>query len=175
MNTTLSALFIVGVLITSYGAEPEPKLSAAPAEDRVGFPKDYRATFQVLRVVDKPDEGKVVTVYGNKQASSVTTTNQLPYPYNSVLVMETAKAQRDPEGHARPGPVLGLHVMRRGKGFGETYGKDRAGEWEFVQYDPDGSFITPPPKSGSCAQCHAKAGPGRDFVYRARFTWEEKK
>jgi len=64
--------------------------------------------------------------------------------------------------------VTGLHVMRREKGFGEAYGKNRAGEWEYVEYRPDGSYQTPPQKSGSCAECHVKAGQQRDFVYRGR-------
>jgi hypothetical protein len=57
--------------------------------------------------------------------------------------------------------------MRREIGFGEAYGSNRSGEWEFVEYKPDGSYITPPAKSAACAECHIKAGPRRDFVYKA--------
>ena len=149
----------------------------APALDRVGFPEGYSKGFEVLRVVNKAAEGKVVTVYGNQLAATVTNQSQLPYPYGSVLVMETAKAREDAagkplldhQGSLQKAAVTGLHVMRRGAGFGAAYGQNRAGEWEYVEYKPDGSYLTPPQKSASCAECHLKAGAARDFVYKARF------
>lgn len=175
-----TAALTIGLLWLSHpsrtgAAEPET-LPPAPIEDRVGFPTAYEATFQVLRTVNKEKEQKVVTVFGNGQAASVTNAAQLPYPYGAVLVMETASALRDADGrplqdgkgNIRKDKVLGLHVMRRGKDFGEAYGTNRAGEWEFVEYRPDGSHLTQPPKSGACAACHLKAGERRDFVYRGR-------
>ena len=154
-------------------AEP----AAAPVIDRVGFPTGYAEKFQVLRTVTKTNDLKVVTVYGNPQASAVTNAAQLPYPYGSVLVMETASAAKstdgkplfDARGNFQRGKVLGLHVMRREQGFGKAYGEKRSGEWEFVEYREDVSFITPPQKSADCAACHIKAGAERDFVYRGRF------
>lgn len=166
-----SAVFI-GVFLL---AEPAGE-SPAPTIDRVGFPASYEQQYQVLRVVDRKDEQKVVTVYGNDLAASVTRTNDLPYPYGSILVMETAGALMDPagkpavddRGRFRRDKVLGLHVMKRGKGFGEAYREKRSGEWEFVEFKADGSYLTPPQKSAACAECHIKAGPERDFVYRGR-------
>jgi hypothetical protein len=148
----------------------------APAVDRVGFPKDYREKYTVLRRVERPEKRQVVTVYGNEPAASVRRTEDLPYPYGSILVMETAGTPTDPrgkpgpeaKGHLREGPVVGLHVMRREKDFGAAYGPNRTGEWEYVEYRPDGSYITPPQRSHACAECHLKAGRERDFVYRGR-------
>jgi hypothetical protein len=155
----------------------------APDTDRVGFPKDYQQAFQILRVVNRDGEGKVVTVFGNKPASSIARTNDVPYPYGSIIVMETASAQKgsdgkpivDEQGHFRKDKVLGLHVMRREKGFGEAYRDKRSGEWEFVEYKADGSYITPPKKSAVCAECHIKAGAGRDYVYRGKVPVEQGK
>ncbi len=104
----------------------------------------------------------------------------MPYPYGSIIVMETAGALKDAQGkplldadgHYRADKVAGLHVMRREKGFGEAYGKNRTGEWEYVEYQPDGSYITPPKRSFACAECHVKAGRPRDFVYRGRLPAE---
>ena len=149
----------------------------APDEDRVGFPKDYREKYLVLRRVNRAEKQQVVTVYGNEKAASVQRTEDLPYPYGSILVMETASGARDAEGkllldvdgHYRADKVAGLHVMRREKGFGAAYGKNRTGEWEYVEYRADGSYITPPRRSFACAECHTKAGAERDFVYRGRF------
>jgi hypothetical protein len=65
--------------------------------------------------------------------------------------------------------------MRREKGFGEAYGKNRTGEWEYVEYRADKSYITAPQKSFACAECHVKAGRERDFVYRGRLPADEGK
>lgn len=151
-------------------------LPSAPDIDRVGFPKDYATTFEVLRTVERPEKSQVVTIYGNKAAATVHTADDLPYPYSSVIVMESANVPKDEKGQLRrdakggfsKADVAGLHVMRRDKGFGEAYGKNRTGEWEYVEYRADGSYITPPAKSFACAECHVKAGAARDFVYRAR-------
>ncbi len=151
--------------------------SPAPKADRVGFPKDYARSFVVLRTIPRDEGKKLVTVYGNAAAASVTNVAQLPYPNGSVLVMETAgtvsdptgKPVRDVAGRLQKEKVLGLHVMRREKGFGVAYAEKRSGEWEFVEYRPDGSYLTPPGKSASCAACHIKAGAEKDFVYHGRF------
>jgi hypothetical protein len=155
----------------------ESEQATAPTVDRVGFPEAYQEKYKVLRTVNKKEEQKVVTVYGNPLAASISNATQLPYPNGSIIVMETASALKDAQGkpllddqgNFRKDQVLGLHVMRREKDFGEAYGKNRTGEWEYVEYRADGSYITPPQKSSSCAECHVKAGRERDFVYRGRF------
>ena len=161
---------------TLSGAETTTNSLPAPQQDRVGFPAGYAATYQVLRSIDKEKDLKVVTVYGNTQAASVTNAAQLPFPNGSIIVMETAAARKDaagkPElderGRFRKGQVTGLHVMRREKGYGVDYGPNRTAEWEYVEYRADGSHLTPPQKSAACAECHVKAGAQRDFVYRGR-------
>ncbi|PYV40059.1 MAG: hypothetical protein DMG06_21390 [Acidobacteria bacterium] len=148
----------------------------APNGQRVAFPEGYQKKYQVLRMVDKPDKKQLVTVYGNDAAASIKSTGQLPYPYGSILVMETSSALKgsqgkvalDEKGHYRKGKVLGLHVMRKEHGFGEGYGQNRTGEWEYVEFGPDRSYLTPPEKSSVCAECHLKAGREKDFVYGGR-------
>jgi hypothetical protein len=160
------------------GAEPETAQpdKPAPATDRVKFPDGYAEKFKILRSVDRVEKGHVVTIFGNDKAASVTRTNDLPYPNGSIIVMETSEAMKNPDGkpllddrgRLKKGAAIGLHVMRREKNFGEAYSPNRSGEWEFVEYRPDRSYITPPAKSASCAECHVKAGTQRDFVYQAR-------
>ena len=171
-------------VVFAWSALAEPaKEAPAPAADRVGFPQGYRDTFQVLRTVQHKDDAKIVTVYGNASVASVTNAAQLPYPNGSVIVMESVsarkgadgKAELDDQGGLRRDQVLGLHVMRREKGFGEAYQSGRSGEWEFVEYRADGSYITPPAKSAACATCHIKAGPEKDFVFQARLATAGKK
>ena len=161
-------------------AETVTAPAPAPATDRVGFPRTYLTEFVVLRTTTDAKEAKQVTVYGNRPAASVTNLAALPYPYGSILVMETAALEkdaagavlRDAKGNYRKGEVKGLHVMRREAGFGEAYVTNRTGEWEYVEYRADGSHLTPPEKSAACAECHVKAGPAKDFVFKARFAAE---
>jgi hypothetical protein len=85
-----------GFLLVSFLASvlpaAESEQAGAPSVDRVGFPKAYQAKYQVLRTVNKKEEQKVVTVYGNPLAASITNAIQLPYPKGSIIVMETASA-----------------------------------------------------------------------------------
>jgi hypothetical protein len=150
-------------------------VQAQKEADRVGFPKDYRITFNMLGLPARtnPAPSLVMTAYGNDLAASVTNVAQLPYPNGSILVMEFAKALKDSEGkplldangQAQKGEVQHVDVMRRGADFGEAYGSNRAGPWEFAGYNLDGTYSTPPAKSASCAQCHQKAGAAKDFVF----------
>jgi cytochrome P460 len=176
--------FVAWISVTPLPAwEPGGEDPTAPAADRVGFPRDYAKRFHFLRRAERAEKKQIVTVYGNDLAASVKAAGDLPYPYGSVIVMETAdmlkdeqgNARRDGQGHFLKGEVAGLHVMRREKGFGEAYGKNRSGEWEFTEYRADGSYITTPAKSFACAECHIKAGADRDFVYRGRFPEKETK
>lgn len=169
----LSTLALIAMPIVAGDGVPAGPDKPAPTVDRVGFPEEYATRFTVLRTFDR-GERQVVTVYGNAEAARVKGMSDLPFPDGAILVMETADAVRDPDGSRRKGPegrvekekVVGLHVMRRGPDFGAAYGTNRAGPWEFVEYRPDGTYLTPPVKSAACAECHVKAGPGRDFVYR---------
>ncbi|HTI70199.1 MAG TPA: cytochrome P460 family protein [Candidatus Limnocylindria bacterium] len=175
------SLFAVYLATTSFclaaDVPAEKPADPAPKTDRVGFPTGYREKFQVLRTKIDKDNQKVVTVYGNTLAASVTNLAQVPYPYGSVLVMETSaaavdsagKPALDDKGALRPGAVQGMHVMRREKDFGQAYEAKRSGEWEYVEYKADGSYITRPEKSAACSACHIKAGEKKDFVYHGRF------
>ncbi|HUJ21826.1 MAG TPA: cytochrome P460 family protein [Bryobacteraceae bacterium] len=156
---------LAGMLVIAGAQGP-----GAPATDRVGFPKDYQTTFQRLRAADDAESKTTRIVYGNRAAASKTDS---AYPYGSIIVMETWTALkddhqnvlRDDAGHFRKDKVTGLHVMRKERGFGAAYAQNRAGEWEYVEYRPDGTYITAPAASAKCAACHLKAGARKDFVY----------
>jgi hypothetical protein len=176
---------VIGAVLLGHAASSEPPTeesdngslaASAPTADRVGFPKDYQTRFKVLGVIVKEQALRVSTVYGNEQAATVTSRDQLPYPEGSIILVEFSDALRDANnqvvrdanGALQKGAVERIDVMKRGKGFGEAYGENRAGEWEYAGYRLDGSYTTPPEKSAQCAACHRKAGPENDFVYRMR-------
>jgi len=179
----MKTFLILAFLAQSLTVDAAETISPAPATDRVGFPKDYAKNYVVLRTVSRDEGKKLVTVYGNRAAASVTNRAHLPYPNGSVLVMETASTTKDAAGQPTKDTagnlvkesVLGLHVMRREKDFGVAYAAKRSGEWEFVEYRADGTYLTPPEKSASCAECHIKAGAEKDFVYNGRFADPGKK
>jgi ketosteroid isomerase-like protein len=151
------------------------ELAPAPKVDRVGFPKDYRTTFKVLGVPARTNSSPdvVMTAYGNDLAASAMNAGQFPLPNGAIILMEFAEALKDSEGKPmrnangqwQKGEVEHVDVMRRGDGFGEAYGANRSGQWEFAGYQLDGTYSTAPPKSASCAQCHQKAGASKDFVF----------
>lgn len=164
-----SFVFTCVVLIAAIGiAWPEDP--PAPTTDRVGFPKNYADTWKKLRTVDDKEGKTVKFVYANSAAASRSIGE---YPYGSILVMETwttardaqKQAMRDDTGHLRKDQLTGLHVMRKERGFGEAYRENRTGEWEYVEYHADGSYLTAPSASAKCASCHLKAGATKDFVF----------
>jgi hypothetical protein len=172
--TACKAMCVVAALLLGPAASSEP-LTSTPANDRVGFPKDYRTRFKVLGVIVKEEGLRVSTVYGNELAAAVTSREKLPFPEGSIILVEFGYALRDENEQvvrdangAMKMAVERVDVMKRGKDFGEAYGAGRAGEWEFAGYRLDGSYTTPPEKSVQCAACHRKAGPENDFVFRMK-------
>lgn len=174
--TACRAMCVIGALLLGHAASSNPPAAAAPITDRVGFPKDYQTRFKVLGVIVKEQEQKVSTVYGNDLAATVTSRDKLPFPEGSIILVEFSSALkdannqvvRDANGTLKAGVVDHVDVMKRGKGFGEAYGANRAGEWEYAGYRLDGSYTTPPEKSVQCAACHRKVGPENDFVFRMK-------
>jgi hypothetical protein len=167
----INILCVLGAALLAHVASSEP-----PAADRVGFPKDYRTEFKVLGVKVRDTPPEVLTAYGNDKAASVSSHGKLPFPEGSIILMEfsyalrdaTNQIQRDADGVVIKGEIEHVDVMKRGKNFGEAYGPNRSGEWEFAGYKLDGTYKTTPEDSVQCAACHRKAGPENDFVYRMR-------
>jgi hypothetical protein len=151
-------------------------LAQTTAVDRVGFPADYAHTLREVGDTVFNERSGVTTVYANELAASAPGFSQARYPNGSVIVMEFASAQRDGEGELlrdRAGaPLKGaiehVDVMRRGADFGKAYGENRAGEWEFASYAPDGRTLQSPGQTAHCAGCHRNAGADKDFVFRLR-------
>jgi plastocyanin len=150
-------------------ATPRP----APQEDRVGFPEGYQNTFKLLLVMDRPDNKQVRVICGNDVAAN--TPPDRPYPYGSILVMETYRTKQDAQGNPVLTPqgryireaLVATFVMRKEPGFGVEYQADRSGEWEYTAYRPDKSYQTRPENSNACAACHLRqAGEAQDFVFR---------
>jgi len=163
------------------GAQPgATATSSTDQPDRVGFPRDYPTRFRVLgRTLNDPNHG-LTTVYANDLAAAAAAGEHANYPNGSVILMEFAEPQKDGEdqllrdsrGELLRGPIAHIDVMRRESGYGAAYGANRAGEWEFASYRADGSTRVSAEQGERCAGCHAKAGAGKDYVYRLR-SWAD--
>jgi hypothetical protein len=145
-----------------------------PTVDRVGFPQDYKS-WKVLYEFDRVDNRQRRTIYANDRAASAKPGE--PYPYGSVLVLETRGTVHDPLGNvvrdasgrfvpSTAAPAV--FAMRKEQGFGVDFGNIRNGEWEYAQYRADGTRVAPTTtaRTTSCATCHLAVGPAKDFVFR---------
>jgi len=163
---------------TGPSASPSPQPATAtprpaPSEDRVGFPANYEENLKIMYIYDRQDNRQVRVICGNDAA--VSAKQGEPFPYGSILVMETWRAKldadgkvaKDSDGHFIRESLSGIFVMRKEKGFGEAYQGLRTGEWEYVAFRPDGSYLSPPQNTANCAACHVGAGEDKDWLFRA--------
>lgn len=168
----VAGLTVLATATTSFRSQAQQQ-DPAPQVDRVGFPDGYETYYTKLFTFDRPDAGQIRVVYGNKSASLVKPGE--PFPYGSVLVMETYRSRRDAAGNLvrdasgrfEPDALNAIFVMRKDRGFGAEYRQNRTGEWEYVAYRPDRTYNTAPSASAPCANCHLMATAGRDWVFRA--------
>jgi plastocyanin len=157
---------------------PTPTPRPAPAEDRVGFPEGYQSAYQTFFVLDRPDNKQVRVIYANDKAAAAKPGD---FPYGSILVMETYRAQEDEAGNVvlddngryQRDTLTGIFLMRKEPGFGAAYEANRSGEWEYVAFRPDRTYSTPARNSAPCAVCHTDAGGTRDWVFRANLYFDQ--
>ncbi len=147
----------------------------APQIDRVGFPENYRNEFKLIYVVDRPDNKQVRVICGNDIAAAVKPGKT--FPYGSVFVMEIYHAKQDANGNILKDEkgqyireaLTAIFVHRKEQGFGADYLDDRSGEWEYIGYRPDKTYLpnAAPGKTNACASCHLRqAGKSEDYVFR---------
>jgi plastocyanin len=163
-------------------ATPPPATSTprpAPSQDNVGFPENYATDFKLFFIFNRADRKLLRMICGNEIAAQRQEGDD--YAYGSVLLMISYSAKLDAEGQAvldENGRYIGqnlvaLHVMRKEEGFGEAYGADRNGEWEYMAYNADGSVQVQSINTNFCAACHGNdAGETVDYVFRMNLLYE---
>ncbi len=156
---------------TAAPPRPTATLRPAPQADNIGFPEGFQDKFKFLFVSDRVATKQVRVVCGNDIAAS--TKPGQPYGYGSVLIFESWRPKedaarnviKDANGRLIRDTMTTIFAMRKERGFGETYGGLRNGEWEYVAYRPDKSIATAPAATAACASCHL-ASKDNDFVMR---------
>jgi plastocyanin len=152
---------------------PTPTPRPAPQVDRVGFPEGYREAFKQFFVFDRIDAKSVQFVCANDIAASVK--QGQPFPYGSILVFESWRPKEDASrnvildanGHLIRERLNAIFIQRKEQGFGEAYGPLRNGEWEYVAFRPDKTYLIKPENTANCASCHeAGVGKDKDWVFR---------
>jgi len=146
---------------------------ALAGPERVTFPKAYDRSFVRYLVVERPDRKIVRNMYVTPEAHAKAVAGE-PIPDGAILVMEDMKVrlnasgnpERDPEGRFIPtGEVIGIFVMEKRKGWGETYPPEkRNGDWEYSSFAPDGT-VRPNLNTDGCFTCHLSRKDERDFTF----------
>jgi hypothetical protein len=146
-----------------------PTPGPAPKTDRVGYPEGYQENFNK----------QVRAVYANDKAMQVK--DGQPFPYGSILVMETWRTKQDAAGNIEKDAngryvrdtLTGIFVMRKEPGFGTDYQQQRTGEWEYVAFRPDKTYSSPPERTNACAACHLQVSDAsKDWVARSNLFFQ---
>lgn len=172
-SVLLAVLLLIVTLLGACQPIQAPTPEPGPEVDRVGFPTNYQSAYSLYYEFDRPDNRTARVIYANDRAANVLPGEE--FPYGSILVMEVYRTGRDDAGNVLldesgryvRDELTGIFVMRKEPGFGAKYGELRNGEWEYVAYRPDESFLTPPDRTQGCASCHMEAGMGKDWVFGA--------
>jgi hypothetical protein len=127
--------------------------------DFVKFPEGYDQSFANYATVNRGNQKQVAKLYANEVAVSSYKKGQTADP-GSVIVMEIYKPKMNAEGK----PVLGSNgifeidtlaavgVIEKKDTWDAAYPQDdRAGNWGFALYNPDGTSHS---NDLDCAQCH---------------------
>ncbi|ADJ29544.1 cytochrome P460 family protein [Nitrosococcus watsonii] len=139
----------------------------------VKFPEGYEQSFTRYATINRANQKQVAKLYANKTAVSSYQGAQTAKP-GSVIVMEVYKPKTDAEGKPIPGnngifkidSLAAVAVMEKEDDWVDEYPQEnRAGNWGFALYNPDG---TPKSNDLPCAQCHT---PLKDQDYL--FTYEK--
>jgi plastocyanin len=133
--------------------------------DRIGFPQNYQTTYKKMYTLDNNQNRQIRVIWANDVAQKVDPNQPWNFPYGSTLIFESYAPQLndagdpvlDDSGRFIPTDLQTIFVMKKDHGLGAEYGPVRNGEWEYVSYNPDGSFATAPSGSGTCALCHLQA------------------
>jgi plastocyanin len=164
MKRSAIALCLLGSSATTLLLVGQAPALPGTSVDRIGFPNNYQTTFKKLYTLDNNQNRQIRVIWANDVAQQVIPTQPWNFPYGSILLFESWTPQLnddgdpvlDEDGRFIPTALTTIFAMKKERGFGAEYGPIQNGEWEYVSYNPDGTFATAPSASGSCALCHQR-------------------
>jgi hypothetical protein len=138
--------------------------------DRVTFPTDYRS-HALYFTVDRAVNDTVRLFYVSPEAARRAKPSE-PLPSGTVITMEIYTAKlgddgkpvKDGRGRFVKGELVSIQVMEKRTGWGAAYDAElRNGDWDYAQFDPDGTRHQPA-DTAPCLGCHRKMAK-QDFVF----------
>ena len=138
--------------------------------DRVTFPAGYRS-HALYFTVDRAVNDTVRVFYVSPEAARRAKPGE-PLPSGTVITMEIYQAKlgsdrkpvKDGRGRFVKGELVSIQVMEKRTGWGAAYDAEvRNGDWDYAQFDPDGT-LHQPADAAPCLGCHRKMA-RQDFVF----------
>ncbi len=126
--------------------------------DHVEYPADYRKTFSHYTTQNRANNKQLAMMYANRAAVDSVSSGQLAA--GSIVIMEIYKPELDASGKPvagasglfTPKVLAAVAVMEKRTDWkGDYPAAERAGDWGFALYDPQGE---PKPNDLVCASCH---------------------
>ncbi|MCG8324448.1 MAG: cytochrome P460 family protein [Thiotrichales bacterium] len=127
--------------------------------DQVKYPATYQQDFTLYDTRNRASgKAQVVDLYANKTA--LESAGQNASGAGSILIMEVYKAKTDADGKPlttsdglyEKGKFAAVAVMEKRPDWGADYpAAERAGDWGFALYTPDGA---PKKNDLDCKTCH---------------------
>ena len=142
-------------------------LQAGGQPDLVKLPESYKTDFKLYHSMNRVGKTQVVDLYANKQAIDSVGSGQALN--DAIVIMEVYKAKMDAEGKPvtgadglyEKGQFAAIAVMENQQWGAEYPQGERAGDWGFAIYSPDGS---PKANNLDCASCHIPLK-GQDYLF----------
>lgn len=146
-HTITIALLIISISVIAGGRN-----------DRVQYPQGYQNTFKHYETRNRSNNKQIADMYANQTALNSIKDGVLAE--GSVLIMQIYKPELDSAGKPISGAdglfkkakLAAVAVMEKRQDWGADYpATERAGDWGFALYDPQGM---PKKNDLECQTCH---------------------
>lgn len=155
----IAVLFAFSPFYVYGGGDPE----------HVKFPDGYEKSYTNYATANRANQKQVAKLYANEAAITGYTQGKVAAS-GSVLIMEIYSPKTDADGKPVPGSdgifeidsLAAVAVMEKRDNWGADFPQEnRAGNWGFALYNPDG---TEKSNDLNCAQCHVPLQ-GQDYLF----------
>jgi hypothetical protein len=166
-------LMVVVLLIAAMNRRQPPEIAAVGEPVPMSVPTNYRQTFTLYLIVDRPD-AVVRFVYAHPDTITALEAGEA-IPYGTQIVIEAYHAQRDvlgnilrdENGHYLAGEIFPqIHMMEKRDDWTVEDLPSPVGviDWNFASFNTDG-YLPSTENRNDCLTCHDNAAFRRDLVF----------